>query len=274
MVSVGKTDVGNRFVVLPPWLDTFIFNELEAKYAPRKDKDLEVLKWKRDEILEYLGTYFPRTFAEAYCIFSDFFSKHRSEYAGKASISLFDFGGGTGGEAIGFVAAASEFLSGVTVHLSVLDGNEDALRCLERIIDKMVSQTGVRICFSPVLMTIDDFYDMDITSGVLGSYDFIITFKAIYEFVKAQQFEHKNPYEHFIRTFLPKLTSCGIICMTDLSTRSDVAKDWIPNMMDKAERACGVRVVERNEDFNEIYYVTHSSKVRDRSKITWRIYKA
>ena len=59
-------------VILPRWLDNLIFERLGAKYC-RSNADMTVIDWDKNNVLNYLGTYFPRSYAEAYCIFSDFF---------------------------------------------------------------------------------------------------------------------------------------------------------------------------------------------------------
>lgn len=49
---------------LPEWLDNHIYNNLDAIYHP-EFRDLLVIEWDRNELLKYLGTYFPRSYAEA-----------------------------------------------------------------------------------------------------------------------------------------------------------------------------------------------------------------
>ena len=78
----------NKSVILPKWLDDLIFGILSAKYS-KKNKDLVVLEWEKNEVLCYLGTYFPRSFAESYHIFSNYFFKYKCQYQDKTSISLF-----------------------------------------------------------------------------------------------------------------------------------------------------------------------------------------
>ncbi len=74
----------NKSVILPKWIDDLIFKVLSAKYS-RRNKDLVVLEWEKDEVLTYLGTYFPRSFAESYCIFLKYFMNVR-----KLPINKFD----------------------------------------------------------------------------------------------------------------------------------------------------------------------------------------
>ena len=58
----------NKSVILPIWLDKIIFDDFEAVYEPRP---MEVV-YNPDQPYEfiklYLGTYFPRSFAEVYSI--------------------------------------------------------------------------------------------------------------------------------------------------------------------------------------------------------------
>lgn len=264
----------NRSVILPEWIDDLIFRVLSAKYS-RKNKDLVVLEWEENEVLSYLGTYFPRSFAESYCIFSEYFSKFKHQYKAKTSISLFDFGCGTGGEIIGFIVAVSEMLPNIeTIELRALDGNVHELRCLEIILDKAVSITGLKIESRFMPITIDDFYDMNVITDVITQkYDFIITFKAICEFVTKKQFEGRNPYEHIINTFLPKLSDGGIVCIADITTYNEVSKEWLTKMLDRASEICDVTIIDRNQGYNEEFFVSHSLKRYDKSKIAWRIYK-
>ena len=97
-------NIQDRHITLPKWLDDLLFNKLSASYC-RKNKDLVVLDWGHKDILEYLGTYFPRSFAESYCIFSKYLNDNRQKCLDNAELSVFDFGCGTGGELSGFIIA-------------------------------------------------------------------------------------------------------------------------------------------------------------------------
>lgn len=264
----------NNSVILPEWLDDLIFRTLSAKYS-KKNKDLVVLEWEKEEILCYLGTYFPRSFAESYRIFSTYFLKYKCQYQDKTSISLFDFGCGTGGELIGFIVAVSEILPNIKeIELCALDGNMHELRYLETILDKTVSITDIKIKNRLIPIVIDDFYDMKVVTDVITQkYDFVISFKVICEFVTKKQFEEKNPYEHIINTFLPKLSDGGIVCIADITTYNEASNEWLAKMLDKASDACDVAILERNQGYNEEFIVSHSLKRYDRSKIAWRLYK-
>ena len=273
MTLILNNNILKRNITLPIWLDDLIFNELSANYSP-KNKDLVVLDWGREDILCYLGTYFPRSYVESYCIFSSYLKNNPAKYKGQEELSIFDFGCGTGGELVGLIIAISEQINSIQkLKIKALDGNTHALRYLETIL-KVVSQTtGIEIDCHLIPIKIDDFYDMSIVTDVITqSFDFIISFKAICEFVTKQQFEEHNPYEHIINEFAPKLTNQGIICLADVTSFSEVSNDWLPKMLDKASAACNVEILSRNIGFNEEYHITHSRHSNDKSKIAWRIY--
>ena len=91
-------------VILPQWLDNLIFEQFGAKYC-RSNADMTVIDWDKNDVLNYLGTYFPRSYAESYCIFTEFMTKWPNRFLKKKELSVFDFGCGTGGEIIGLLDA-------------------------------------------------------------------------------------------------------------------------------------------------------------------------
>ena len=52
-------------VTLPTWLDKLIFQKMGAKFC-RSNADMTVIDWDKADMLKYLGTYFPRSYAESY----------------------------------------------------------------------------------------------------------------------------------------------------------------------------------------------------------------
>lgn len=266
--------IKERKVILPTWLDSLIFDKLSASYC-RQNRDMVVLEWDFDDIKKYLGTYFPRSYAESFCIFSNFFSKEKYVYENCQELSVFDFGCGTGGEIIGFIIAVTKHLPNIKkITIRALDGNQHALRCLECILEKTAKVLCLDIESNLIPVIIDDFYDMQVVEQIITqSYDFVISFKAICEFVTKQQFEQKNPYEHIINLFIHKLSSKGVICLADISSFNAVSQKWLPVMLDKVSETCNVDILYRNSGFNEDYHITHTHHRNDVSKIAWRIYK-
>lgn len=268
----GEGDEGMA-VTLPKWLDDYIYNELGAKYC-RSNSDMTVIDWDKKDVLNYLGTYFPRSYAEAYTIFSSFLNKTKY-LSDKESISLFDFGCGTGGEIIGLLTAISECRKNIKeVNIVAFDGNQHALRLYESVFEIFRSKVKIEIKNRIAPIEIDDFYDLEVLDSVLrGDYDLIISFKAICEFVTKQRFEEVNAYKHIANTFLPKLKNDGLMLLVDVTTYSNTSQEWLPKMMDAGLRECDCSIIAQNEGYNQVYYVTHSHRCNDISKVAWRMIK-
>ncbi len=259
-------------VSLPQWLDDYIFNQQNANYCP-SNSDMTVIDWDKSNVLNYLGTYFPRSYAEAYCIFSEYFKQHLHEWQNRENISVFDFGCGTGGEIIGLLEAVGKCLPSIKhVEISALDGNYAALRIFEKIIKMYAAHINIDIRNRVIPITIDDFYDLSVLDTVLiDKFDIIMSFKAICEFVTKERFERQNAYEHIVKTFIPKLKDNGMMLLVDVTTYNNVSQEWLPLMMDKGLNRVACPVVMKNDGYNQLFAVSHSRHQRDVSKIAWRI---
>lgn len=272
-MSINLVNHKDKSIILPKWLDNYLYNDLKATFK-KKNSDLVVLDWDEEDILSYLGTYFPRSFAESYYIFSNYL-REDFDIINKKSLSIFDFGCGTGGELVGLICAIKEVVPYMSnIQIRALDGNQYALNLLEQILNKTSEQLNINFQIRLTPIIIDDFYDLDIVTNIIKQqFDIFISFKAICEFVTRQQFEERNPYSHIIASFKPKMNQNGIMCLADVTTYSDISNDWLPKMMDNGILNHGLTLVDRNSGYNEAFYITHSLKQKDISKIAWRILK-
>lgn len=260
-------------VILPQWLDNLIFEQLGAKYCC-SNADMTVIDWDKNNVLNYLGTYFPRSYAEAYCIFNEFLTKWPYQFVDKTELSVFDFGCGTGGEIIGFLDAIRCMPNLQIIHIHALDGNYHALRLLERISNEFAQRNNIEIDLHVVPLKIDDFYDLSVLDRIINqTFDIVMTFKAICEFVSQERFERNNAYTHIVNAFLPKLNDDGAMVLADVTTYNNVSQEWLPIMMDTAISQTGCHLLTQNVSYNQIFSVSHSNKVGDISKIAWRIIK-
>lgn len=261
---------------LPQYLDSFIFKVCKANYCPSYS-DMMNIRDDKIRTLTYLGTYFPRSFAESYCIFSRLIKKTPNFFTFREELSILDFCCGTGGEIIGMLTVFSQCLQNLKkINIISLDGNKHALKLYEKVIrefkDKQNPTFSIQNKVSQI--TIDDIYDMQVTCSILEEkHDIILTFKALCEFVTGQQFDDKNPYLHFAEVFLPKLNEDGLLIVEDITTKNNVSKAWLPQMMDAGLKNIPHSIIDRNDDFNQIIYVSHSNKTNDSSKVAWRVIK-
>ncbi|MBM6669541.1 hypothetical protein H6B14_01960 [Phocaeicola coprophilus] len=260
-------------VTLPLWLDDYIFNRLGATYCCSRS-NMSVIDWNNVDVLNYLGTYFPRSFVESYSIFTSFLKKHAVIYDCKKELSIFDFGCGTGGEIIGLLLALSEQCKSLKhVIIRAHDGNFHALRLFESILHESRSYIQIPQIETRIFpLEIEDFYDLSILEEVLScKFDIILSFKAICEFVTKERFEQSNPYKHVADLFLQKLEDDGVMLLADVTVYNDVSQEWLPHMMDVGLQQVFCNVIAQNEGYNQSFRVFHSRKRMDVSKIAWRI---
>jgi len=257
---------------LPQWLDDYIYKELGAKYCC-SNTDMTVIDWDKSDILNYLGTYFPRSYTESYCIFKAYLENNLCIFSKKKEISIFDFGCGTGGEIIGLLTILINLFPNLKkINIAALDGNQYALRLYEKVIEQFSQQTSIDINSKPAPLKIEDFYDLTILDEVLDKkFDIIISFKAICEFVTKECFEKNNPYEYIAKTFPKRLKDNGLILLVDVTSFNNVSKEWLPEMMDKGLSKINCNKLLKNEGYNQAFYVSHSKKQKDLSKVAWRI---
>ena len=259
-------------VTLPTWLDTLLFKKMGAKYCCT-NSDMAVIDWDRADLTNYLGTYFPRSFTESYCIFDEILKTMPVTWTEKETVSVFDFGCGTGGEIIGLIFALARHLDNLKrLYIKGLDGNNHALRMLENIILETSKRVSFQINFKESALKIDDLYDMEVINGIFHSqYDIIMSFKAICEFVTKKQFEERNPYQYLPTIFRQRLNDDGIILLDDVTTYNNTSQEWLPMMMDRGLADSQCKIKYKNNGYNQCFLVSHSHKKNDKSKVAWRV---
>lgn len=130
--------------ILPHWLDRYIFESLGAKYCPEYTRYEYNLDLSKEEIAIYLGTYFPRSYSESFCIYDNLLKNGNYHHiiSKHSIINVLDIGCGTGGELVGLITALTKYLpTSITIHIDAFDGNEHSLSVLENIILMMRTQT-------------------------------------------------------------------------------------------------------------------------------------
>lgn len=256
---------------IPDWLDRYIYDTLGATYC-KQNENMTVIDWDKSKILNYLGTYFPRSYVEARCIIN---STILSKLKAKEELSIFDFGCGTGGEIIGLLTNIEEFLPNVkSIRLIAFDGNYDALKLFEKVLSEYNKTSKLTISYRIAPIRIADFYDLSILDDLIkGPFDLILSFKAICEFVTIDQFKGANPYTHIIQTYIPHLSKDGLMILVDVTLYNNVSHEWLPKMIDKGLSKTNSIVIDRNEGYNQTFCINHSriDPGYDTSKVCWRI---
>lgn len=279
-------------IKIPKWLDKILFDDFEAVYEPRP---MEVV-YNPDQSYEfvklYLGTYFPRSYAEAYNIATSLMKneKYKHSLSDLQVINILDFCCGTGGEIIGLLVALEENLPNLKqVSINAYDANPDAIRFLYHLSNliKEVSEFRLKIDINPQCIFIASEQEIqDVIKMSNVQYHFIMSFKAINEFVQHKTF-NENAYELIARYFSPLLQSNGVFIIADVTTKgcneslfypqimnnginsflksSQQYKSIVPNTCYHYEDQCSGCYMQ------DTFYVTHRKKNNDISKITYRI---
>ncbi|MDL2315304.1 class I SAM-dependent methyltransferase, partial [Bacteroidales bacterium OttesenSCG-928-C19] len=275
---------------LPTYLDDFIFNQLNAEYAPDFQKFDYNLDLTKDENLRYLGTYFPRSYAESFCIFDNIF--HNASYQNilskKKSLNILSIGCGTGGDLIGLLTIIEKHCPQISdVNIWALDGNSDALSILERIVDKFKTQSVKRINIVTLHSVFNSIQNIDVLQINGLKFDFILSFKFVCEIIAMGKGRFDNSYYDFVVKFAPMLSDKGLCLLLDVTTKVEHAT-YNPILMNlqvnQALRdlenystllplSCGLYGRECFAECfcQQTFKVTHSKHTKDKSKVAYRI---
>lgn len=221
---------------LPDWIDDFIFTKLGAKYSPDHIRFEYNLNLNKEEVLAYLGTYFPRSYAEVYILLKDLLvnSNYYDICGAKKCISILDLGCGTGGDIIGLLSFIDIFLPFVeSVNLLAIDGNHQALRMFEKVLTlfKEKSRLEIRENIGPAFIGEEN--DLDIISRVVSdSFDFILSCKTICEMLAKGRL-NDNAYKRTVDILSKKLSPEGIMLIEDVTIKIPLVKEFIPNVLNK-----------------------------------------
>lgn len=280
-----------KSVQLPEWLDDIIYNEFGAVYEPRPQDVVYNPDQQFEFVQLYLGTYFPRSYAEAYCIMSRLFDNplYKQEVSELEEINILDFCCGTGGEIVGLIHFLNYNLPNLKrVNVDAYDANPNAIRFLFHLMERINDIPEIRLSVNIVsqglfVETEKDMQDFVRMPNCL--YHFAISFKALNEFVQSNTFPNKNVYDLVPSYLLPLLDEKGVLILSDLTHQHNGA--YYPNLMTRGLNTC----LKQNNNYKTIipspcfyyeeicqgcylqesFYVTHSRKDRDLSKVAYRV---
>ncbi len=281
----------NNEVSLPIWLDKFIYNELNAVYSPDHIKFEHNLELMDEDIKVYLGTYFPRSYAESFSIFDNIFQHSKySDYIKSATIRILDIGCGTGGELIGLLTIIEKYCHEITtIDIYAFDGNIYALNILEKVVDKFRTRTNKSICLNTYHYIFDNISDFDLSYFDIleRKFDYIISFKFICELINKKVDPVINAYFEITKLCFSLLNDFGLFLLLDVTTKS-IENEYIPVLMNLQIN----KALQQNNDFKTLipiscnkygpfcnrscfvqktFQVTHSRKKNDKSKVAYRV---
>lgn len=277
---------------LPQWLDNIIYDGFGAIYEPRPMEVTYNPDQPYDFVKLYLGTYFPRSYAEAYGITNQLFSNnvYADHLKELEEINILDFCCGTGGEITGIIVALQNHLPKLKrINVDAFDANADAVYFLFHLFEAVndAEEIKVVININPQCIFIESEREIqDIVNLTNVQYHFILSFKSINEFVQHKTFD-TNAYELVASHLLPLLSQCGVFIVTDVSTRLNNSTSYYPQVMNVGLNNY-IRKTEHYKSIipaacynhegtcsgcymQDIFYVTHRKKTHDMSKVAYRV---
>lgn len=279
------------FVELPDWLDNLVFEELGGLYQPDPISHAHNLENTIEKNLVYLGTYFPRSYAESFLLFRDIFLNRgfNDFFSNVRSLRLIDIGSGTAGEIIGFIhAIASVFEAPPKLELTIVDGNRKAVNLAKYIITHTCSLLSIQVDLQIYLKVLRKSADLEsLKAPNTQLYDFVITSKFINELISADPKQNTGLYYDFVKHFRESLSPNGMICLIDVTTQSNDAI-YFPSLMNFQ-----LNEIEKKDDqlrtviplschsfgkecgescfFGRVINLSHSRCANDITKITCRV---
>jgi len=272
---------------LPSYIEKLIFNELNAKYEPDYSKFNKNLDLDNEKVKIYLGTYFPRSYAESYLIYTELLKNKaiKEKYKCKNEINILDIGSGSGGNLVGLLFALKENLpQNLNINIFTIDGNEESLKVLSKIIYKIQIKYNLNIALRSQFISFDSINGLyKDTKGYLEeSYDFIMSSKMINEIIK----EDVKAYYDFCNCFSKHLSKDGFLSLIDVTIKTNfkylpiILNDQVNkfvkynnNFKTIVPTSCNFYEEKCNKECftNNIFYISHKEKQNDISKITYRI---
>jgi len=272
---------------LPEFLNELLFNKLSAKYEPNYSKFNKNLELNEEDVKIYLGTYFPRSYAESYLIFNDLFKNKivKKFYNEKEEINILDIGAGSGGNLLGLLFALKDnFSNNLNINVFAIDGNQKALETLNKIVLKISIKYNIHINIKSQFITfnlINELYENS-KEYLETNYDFIISSKMINEIIE----KDSKAYYDFCKYFSKNLSKEGFLILIDVTMK--VESKYLPIILNTQinefiknnnklktiiPTSCHLYENECNEQCftNNLFYVSHKEKKNDLSKITYRI---
>jgi len=283
----GSVKFHKSKTIIPHWLDLALFNNLGAIYSPEYKKFEYNLDTDSEDIKVYLGTYFPRSYAESFCIFDDLFKSRQylEVLKQQPEINILDFGCGTGGELIGLVVALSKHLTDYkTTNIIAIDGNRKALTTLKELVELSSSNVRHNISLSCVERTIQNKSDLQISN--VPECHFILNSKMACELISRRIIEG-NCYYKIVESLSKLLAEDGLIYMLDVTTKDEHSNLFYPQLMTQGLN----RFVSCHKDYatllplacnnwrdcreacfmQQTFNVSHSRKSGDESRVCYRI---
>lgn len=207
---------------MPEWLYEYIFETIGATEKPNPKEFCKNLHSDDEKNRIYLGTYFPRSFAESYCIHNNLFTyePYIRSIQGKKKMTILSVGCGTGGDVLGVLCAMANNLPSIgEVEIVAYDGNNIAIDYLVDLTSLVPLKSKFLIKHSCVPLPITCREDLNHYMEHMGEgFDLITSFKFVNELMDVGILDKKS-FEVLAELLAPKLNKTGLLTILDVTDK-------------------------------------------------------
>lgn len=230
-----QNNIKDKFKI-PSEIENAIFNDLNGIFRRVPSSAHQNLNSDYEQQKINLGTYFPRSFSEAYTLFKDMFFIYNKNLENKKEIYILDIGSGTGGNLLGllwFIKDAFKDFSKMKITVVSIDGNDQALDIQASLFEKFFPDNIDLVLVNNLISRENLKSDLvDILDGF--KFDIIMTFKFVNELYRdsAMYYSNKGMYTKLLETLDCLLDAHGIFILADVTdkTKFDI---YIPKLMNQ-----------------------------------------
>lgn len=274
--------------ILPHWLDEYLFQELGASYMPRNERFEYNLDLSDSDIKIYLGTYFPRSYSEMFCIADNLFHNEKYLSSLKGEINILDIGCGTGGELIGLLTTINKYCpQKAKVNIYACDGNSRSMQYMHKIVNAFALRFDYDIsvyCDSHKVKTVSDLSSVKQNFTDI-QFDYILCCKMGGE-LKSHGIIN-DAYYQIVDKFSTLLKADGVFLVLDITTKNEKTGMFLPQEMSAELNAftsshkefctlipkpCGeIPNCQEGCFMQQTFKISHSKRQIDASKICYWI---
>lgn len=272
--------------ILPHWLDKKIFNDYQAIYAPDHERYEYNLDLNEIELKVYLGTYFPRSYAEMFCIVDNLMqNKILKETMEQNEISVLDCGCGTGGEILGLITAIGKHLPHGKIIITAIDGNNGALAILKNLVECNPNK-NVQVELKTFIQTLSTIEDVEELAFEKKNFHFVLCDKIVCELISKEVLP-TNAYAIMAKKLATFLHENGLLIVLDVTTKDEHSGYFYPQLMNHEINdyvhksrtietllplSCACHDGCRDLCFmQQTFCVSHSHKSNDESRVCYRV---
>ncbi len=240
--GVMVSNLATQYLQFPPEIENVIFGELGGFYKLDHEKVKENLNANEDDLKAYLGTYFPRSFTEAYRIFENLLSSEyiQNNFKNKKELHILDIGSGTGGNLLGLLWCMKDYFKDFKskeIHIVSIDGNNIALSYQKKLFKKFFPQIK-SVIFKRLIISKDNF--RSILRGTTenhelnGKFDIIMTFKLVNELYMGGYEKSRGLYKDITEIISNFINEDGLFILSDVTYKIDDKTElYLPKIMNK-----------------------------------------